>query len=228
MVNRDARAVMDIAHWGSLFSSIARYASVPVGVHLDHSTDKSLIIRAMDYGFTSVMYDGSKLPLEQNIKNLTEIVTLAHKRNIAVEGEVGFVPYDDKGEKLGDFTSPEEASRLLAESSVDWLAVSVGNIHRLTDKKVCIDFSKLVEIEEVCSAPLVIHGASGIIEEDMQKLKSTRVGKVNIGTALRYIFGTMLRKEFTNNQTAFDRLTLFENPIKQVENKAFELIKWLL
>jgi fructose-bisphosphate aldolase, class II len=224
MVNRDCRAVMDIAHWGALFSSIASRASVPVGVHLDHSTDKELIIRAMSSGFTSVMYDGSKLPIEQNIINTIEIVSHASKLNISVEGEVGFVPYDDKGEKLGDFTSPEEANRLHVESDLDWLAISVGNVHRLADSKVAIDFQRLFEIESVCSAPLVIHGASGIFEDDIQRLKSTRVGKVNIGTALRYVFGTSLRKEFDTNQSAFDRLSLFANPIKLVEEKAYELI----
>lgn len=228
MVNRDARDVMDIAHWGALFSSISSRASVPVGVHLDHSTDKELIIRAMESGFTSVMYDGSKLPIAENIANSAEIVTLARKRNIIVEGEIGNVPYDDKGELLGDYTLPEEAKQLHVESGLDWLAVSVGNVHRLTEKKVAIDFERLHAIEGQCSAPLVIHGATGISEEDMQQLKSTRVGKVNIGTALRYAFGTSLRKEFENHPSAFDRLALFKKPIEEVEEKAYELMKALL
>lgn len=228
MVNRDASRVMDIAHWGALLASIAGKASVPVGVHLDHCTDKALILRAMVSGFTSVMYDGSKLPLHLNIANTREIVILAHEQGIFVEGEVGIVPYDDKGEQLGRFTMPEEAQMLFAESGLDWLAVSVGNVHRLTTKKVPIDFETLKAIEAVCSAPLVIHGASGIIEEDIRRLKGTQVGKMNIGTALRTVFGESLRKEILNHPKAFDRLALFKNPIISVEEKAYELISALL
>ncbi len=228
MVNRDASRIMDIAHWGALLASIANQAAVPVGVHLDHCSDKNLIIRAMDNGFTSVMYDGSKLPLNLNILNTREIVIRAHERGICVEGEVGMVPYYDKGEQLGAFTTPDEAQALYEESGVDWLAVSVGNIHRLTATKVPIDFEALKAIELVCSAPLVIHGASGIREADIQHIKNTQVGKINIGTALRRVFGEALRKEISNHPKIFDRLALFKNPVIGVEAKAYELISALL
>jgi len=224
LVNRDARAALDVAHWGALLSSIASQASVPVGVHLDHCEDMPLIIRAIHSGFTSVMYDGSKLTLDENIANSKEIVAQAHARNIFVEGEIGFVPYDDKGEQSDGFTRPEEARRLHLESGLDWIAVSIGNIHRLVTSKAPISFDALAAIESACTAPLVIHGATGISDSDFQRLKRTRVAKVNIGTALRQTFGTSLRKEFEANPSVFDRLALFRNPVKQVEEKAFELI----
>lgn len=227
LVNRDARAALDVTHWGALLSSISRKASVPVGVHLDHCEDKALIVKAMHSGFTSVMYDGSKLTLDENIENSREIVEQAHALNIFVEGEIGFVPYDDKGEQLSGFTVPEEARRLYVESGLDWLAVSVGSIHRLATSKAPIDFDALKAIESICRGPLVIHGASGISTEDFKRLKATRVAKVNIGTVLRHTFGTALRKEFENNPLAFDRLSLFKNPLKQVESVAFELISAL-
>ena len=228
LVNRDACAALDVVHWGALLSSISNSASVPVGVHLDHCEDMELIVRAMHSGFTSVMYDGSKLPIEENIENSKKIVAQAHGLNIFVEGEIGFVPYDDKGEQLDGFTSPEEARRLYVESGLDWLAVSVGSIHRLTSTdKAPIDFDALRGIELVCGAPLVIHGASGISADDIQLLKKTRVAKINVGTVLRQTFGLSLRQEFKNNPLVFDRLSLFKNPIMQVENTALKLISEL-
>lgn len=227
MVNRDAHAFMDLKHWGALLSSIASQATVPVGVHLDHCSDLNLIIRAMHSGFSSVMYDGSKLPLAQNAANTRSIVQLAHELDIAVEGEIGSVPYDDKGEQLGDFTSPGEARQLWRESGLDWLAVSIGNVHRLVNRKVPLDFKLLSEIETVCNIPLVIHGASGILDEDLQRLKKTRVGKVNIGTSLRQAFGETLRQEVINNPQIYDRLTLMKKPTQVAEEKALALISAL-
>lgn len=224
MVNRDARQAMAIKHWGALFSSIAKSAKVPVGVHLDHCTDFDLIQEAIECGFTSVMYDGSKLPLEENIKNCSLVVQYAASRRVAVEGEVGSVPYDDLGEKLGDFTTPEEANRIVEESGLDWLAISVGNIHRLTDRKATIDFQALKAIENATKVPLVIHGASGIGEDDIAQLKKSKVAKVNIGTVLRQVFGQSLRREVLAFPEVFDRITLLKNPMKIYGERAYELI----
>ncbi len=224
MVNHDARMGMDIAHWGALLASIASQASVPVGIHLDHCTDKDLIVRAMQHGFTSVMYDGSKLPLAENIANTREIVQLAHALDLAVEGEVGTVPYDDKGEKLVEMTSPMEAGRLSRESGLDWLAVSVGNVHRLTDRKVPVDFQTLQVIESACDVPLVVHGASGLFEEDIQRLKQTRVAKLNFGTVFRYIIGQTLREEINLHPDEFDRLRLMKRPARLAGEKAYEIL----
>lgn len=227
MVNRDAKGTMDIAHWGALLGSIAKRAVVPVGVHLDHCSDLNLILQAMDSGFTSVMFDGSKMPLEQNVEETRKVVSIARERGICVEGEVGVVPYNDLGDKLGDFTAPEEARALSEAGGADWVAVSVGNVHRLIHRKVPIDFKVLNNISCYCKAPLVIHGASGIAEQDIHKLKASSVGKINIGTAIRYAFGTALRKVVTENPDMFDRLALFDDPIRSVEDTAYNLIRML-
>lgn len=224
MINRSARQAMAIRHWGALLVSIAKTAEVPIGVHLDHCTDLDLVQEAIETGFTSVMYDGSKLPLEENIKHSRMVAEKAAAWDVAVEGEVGSVPYDDLGEKLGDFTTPEEAKRIAEETGLDWLAVSVGNIHRLTDGKAVIDFQALSAIEKATKIPLVIHGASGIGDEDIEKLKKSRVAKVNIGTALRQVFGQSLRREVLSSPEVFDRITLLKNPMKLYEEKAYEMI----
>ena len=224
MVNRDARRVMDIKHWGVLLNSIANQAQVPVGVHLDHCTELKSIQAAIEYGFTSVMYDGSKLPLRENIANTHQVVCLAREKGVAVEGEVGAVPYDDLGETSSEMTLPEEAWQYCQESHVDWLAISVGNIHRLHEGTATLDFSRLADIESLCQTPLVIHGASGISADDMARLKRHHVAKVNIGTVLRRIFGETLRQTVQDNPTVYDRLVLFEKPVQKLEEAAYEII----
>ena len=227
MTNRDAYNEMAVEHWGALLTSIAKSATVPVGVHLDHSNDKELILRAINAGYTSVMYDGSKLPLEENIKNTKEIVRYAHHNDVVVEGEIGYVPYLDKNESEIVFTKPEEAKILAEESGLDLLAVSVGNVHRLTDKKIKIDFSLISRIESVCNVPLVIHGASGITTEDIKELKKHNFGKINIGTVIRQEFGGALREEMAASPNEFDRLKLMKVPREKVYEKALEIIKSL-
>ncbi len=227
MVNRDACQTMEIEHWGALLGSIARSSNLPIGVHLDHCSRKDLILRAMDCGFTSVMYDGSKLPIEENIRNTREIVKVAENKGIFVEGEVGCVPYSDKGETEIQFTLPEEAERLVKESGLHMLAVSVGNVHRLTDKKVKIDFDLLHKIEAVCKVPLVIHGATGIEPQDLEEMKKCRVGKINLGTAIRQEFGAGLREAIQSNPEEFDRLKLMNIARHRVYEKALKLIESL-
>ncbi len=227
MTNRDACNEMDVEHWGALLTSIAKSTAVPVGVHLDHCSDKEVIFRAIHAGYASVMYDGSRLPLIENIRNTRDIVDYAHHNNVMVEGEIGYVPYLDKKETEIVFTEPEEAKQLAEESGVDLLAVSVGNVHRLTDKKVKINFSLVNEIEALCSTPLVIHGASGITSEDIAELKKHNFGKINIGTVIRQEFGSALRQEMASKPDEFDRLKLMRTPREKVYKKALEIINSL-
>lgn len=224
MVNRDARRTLALEHWAALLGSLAERARVPVAVHLDHCSELEDVFRAVDLGFHSVMYDGSKLPLEENIANTKKVAEYAHGRGVAVEAEVGTVPYSDLGETVPEFTLPEEAARMAGESGADWLAVSVGNIHRQTSRATRINFQRLEEIQKVCALPLVLHGASGVLPEDLDRVRSFRVGKVNIGTAIRMAFGESLRASVLENPEAFDRLALMERPCRRMEDKACELI----
>lgn len=224
MLNRDARRDLAIEHWGALLSSMALPATVPVGVHLDHCSDVENVKRAMDSGFSSVMYDGSKFPLEENIKNTAMVAEIAHKKGIFVEGELGAVPYDDMGDGKIQFTSPQEAVAMEKETGLDWLAVSVGNIHRLVGRTAPINFEVLAEVQNACTLPLVIHGSSGITPEDMQRLKKERVGKMNLGTNLRKKFGDTLRQEFADRPEEFDRQKLMQKSIVAVEEAAYEIL----
>lgn len=227
MVNRDASRVMAVEHWGALLGSLANAAAVPVGVHLDHCSETNTVLRAINSGFSSVMYDGSKRPITENLKITGEIVRQAHARQVLVEAELGTVPYSDLGETEIRLTDPEEARRMQQETGVDWLAVSVGNIHRLEMQKVPIRFPVLRKIERSCTLPLVVHGASGIVEQDVLRLKKTQVGKMNFGTVLRKAFGYTLREQMEQYQAEFDRLRLFDKPTAQVEEQAYQIIDML-
>lgn len=223
MINRDARRDLNLNHWSALLRSLANAANVPIGFHLDHCSDLDIVRFAIDVGFTSVMYDGSKLSLAENIYNTRQVCKWAHQKGVQVEAELGTVPYDELGETEIQFTSPEEVEQFCQQTSVDWLAVSVGNVHRLLGRKVNIDFKVLQEIESVCEVPLVIHGASGLQEQNFVPLRHSRVGKINVGTALRRAFGETLRQEVINNPNTYDRQLLFQKPVACVEETAYQI-----
>lgn len=225
MLNSVAIRAMPVKSWGALLTSIVADSKVPVGIHLDHSSDLKTIFEAIDCGFTSVMYDGSNLALDQNIKNTSIVAKYAHAKNVLVEAEIGKIPYIDLGETEIEFSCPKEAAEMAANSGADWLAISVGNVHRLTEKKVRLSMSRLSEIEATCKLPLVIHGASGIDVADIQALKSTNVGKINIGTLLRQEFGKTLRKTIETTANTFDRVELLGPSFEAIENLAYTLMK---
>lgn len=222
MVNRAMADFMPPELCGPMLSGLAERSSARIAVHLDHAWDLSVLERALEGGFSSVMFDGSKKPLEENIKLTARAREIADRYGASLEGEVGTVPYSDLGETDVDMTDAAEAGKFVEETGVDVLAVSVGNIHRLTVPTARIDFSRLREIEEVTSVPLVIHGVSGVPESEIRKLLPTGVVKFNIGTRLRMAFGKRLQNEFEKNPGQFDRLQLMQNVIPAVKNAAME------
>ena len=228
MVNRDARRDLAIEHWGALLNSMAAAAKVPVGAHLDHCNEEDMIRRAINCGFTSVMFDGSKMPFVENLRLTKMLAKEAHAKGVFIEGELGNVPYSDLGKTDVRMTDPAEARMLQEETELDWLAVAVGNIHRLVDRKVPIHFDVLHSIQEQCSLPLVIHGSSGIYDEDMQKLKLEKIGKMNLGTSLRKIFGDTLRAEMNDRPEEFDRQKLMKRSVENVEEAAYKILMSLI
>lgn len=228
MLNKLATKHLPIESWAGLLLPLAQAAKVPVGVHLDHCQDFNVVMRAIKAGFTSVMFDGSQYSIEKNIELTKEIVKIAKCFNIAVEGEIGSVPYDDIPGAAKDITTtPQEAKRFSEESGVDWMAVAVGQVHRLTKRKSRINFEKLKEIEASTDIPLVIHGVSGIHEDDLSKLIDSRVGKMNFGTGLRVAFGKTLKKSIYENPELYDRLILFEKSEEAVTEEAKRILNLL-
>ena len=196
-----------VAILGKMFRLLAEQASVPVVCHIDHALTVEECRQGIEHGFSSVMIDGSQLPLAENIAVTAEVVALARPFGISVEGEVGFVGY--AGGVVSAHTSPSDAGTYARETGVDALAISVGNLHLQTEKQAEIDMAALRAIEAVTTVPLVLHGGSGIPSATRILLaQHSRVKKFNIGTELRMAFGASLRATLAENPQEFDRIKL--------------------
>jgi fructose-bisphosphate aldolase, class II len=197
---------------GAMFRYLAERSDVPIVAHLDHSTDLGECEEAIDAGFSSVMFDGSRLPLAENIRQTRAVVEMAHARGISVEGEIGFVGYDE-GEASAR-TSPAEARAFAEGTGVDAMAVSVGNVHLQEAPRAEIDLDALRAIEAVTSVPLVLHGASGIPYAMRRQLaRGSNVCKFNIGTELRQVFGRALREGLAAQPDRFDRIAILSEVV---------------
>lgn len=230
MSNKDAVLHMPVEVSGSMFREMGDRAKVPVAIHLDHGKDLDLCKRAISAGYTSVMYDGSQLPLDENIKNTAEIVSYAHGKGISVEAEIGAVGYADPTIAYTPvYTKPEEAKTFVEKTGVDALAVAVGTLHRMTAQTAKIQYHLLDEIEEATEIPLVIHGSTGLPDEDLEKLRKYNVGKMNIGTALRMAFGQTMRDFLCENPQEFDRIKAFAPSMaatKKVVKDKYKRLGW--
>ncbi len=200
---------------GKMFRHLAEQASVPVVAHLDHGYALDECREAIESGFTSVMFDGSRKSLSENIDLTGQVVAMAAPYGVSVEGEIGFVGYAAGENSYG--TDPGEAHEFAKASGIDAMAISVGNVHLQQEKATKIDRVALAEIEAGVSIPLVIHGGSGVLVSDRTELaKTSRICKFNIGTELRMAFGTGLRAAVAADPDRFDRVTILKDTIEPV------------
>ncbi len=221
MTNKDCVEHISVDVLAGLLRAMAEKAKVPVCIHLDHAKSEELAIEAIEAGYTSVMYDGSALSIEENIARTRRIVEFAKKYNVSVEGEIGSVAYSDRNFEIPTvYTDPEEASRFARETGVDLMAVSVGTLHRMQSQQAEIQYDRLDAIQAKTTIPLVIHGATGISDRDLSRMIGYNIVKFNIGTALRIEFGKALRKEVLANPEEYDRLKLFKEPMNAVRQMA--------
>lgn len=208
---------------GKMFRYLADQTKTHICCHIDHGYSLKECKEGMDNGFTSVMFDGSKLPLSKNINASLSIVKLAKSYKVSVEGEVGIVGYHNG--KISEGTKVNEAKRFVDESGVDAIAISVGNTHLQTNKIAKIDIKKIIDLQNVINIPLVLHGSSGIGNAMRRKIaKTTNVAKFNIGTELRLIFGNTLRANILQNKDVFDRLKILKPTIKEIKKVAMKVI----
>jgi fructose-bisphosphate aldolase class II len=194
---------------GKMFRHLAESATVPVVAHLDHGYTYEECKKALDSGFTSLMFDGSRKPLQQNIDETAAIAQLAHAAGISCEGEIGFVGYSGGENSAG--TDPAEAAQFARDTGVDAMAISVGNVHLQQDKQGGLDEVRIRAIEAVTEVPLVIHGGSGVPIAQRTKLaQGSKICKFNIGTELRMAFGKALREAVTSDPERFDRVMILK------------------
>ena len=218
------RAYTPVPILGKMFRYLAEQTKVPICCHIDHGYSLKECKEGIDNGFTSVMYDGSKLPLSENIKNTAKIAKLTKSYNVSLEGEVGIVGFH-KG-NISEGTNLIEAKNFANESGVDAMAISVGNTHLQINKIAKIDINKIINIQNTTNIPLVLHGSSGITYRMRRKIASnTNVAKFNIGTELRIVAGNSLRENINSNRKIFDRLELIKPTIIKIKNQTKKIIK---
>ena len=218
------RAHIPIPILGKMFRYLSEQTKTPICCHIDHGYTIKECKEGMDCGFTSVMYDGSKLSLKENIKNTYKIAKLANSYKISLEGEVGIVGYHNG--QISEGTNLLEAKKFASESGVDAMAISVGNTHLKTNKNTVINLNKIKEIQKITNIPLVLHGSSGIPYKIRKKIAfETNVAKLNIGTELRMVAGKSLRESINSNKKNFDRLQIVKPTIIKIKNQTKKIIK---
>ncbi len=170
---------------GPLMVAAAEEASVPVAVHLDHGKTPCCIEQALEIGFTSVMFDGSHLPVEENIKITKGIVEIAKQYGAAVEAEIGCVGGSEDGSEdiAINCTSPEQAKHFAEETQVDALAIAIGNAHGNYKEEPKLRFDILEKVHGLVETPLVLHGGTGINKDDFIRCHQNGIKKINIATA---------------------------------------------
>ncbi|RPI02615.1 MAG: ketose 1,6-bisphosphate aldolase [Calditrichaeota bacterium] len=172
-----------------IIRDMALRAHVPIALHLDHGVSQATVWRSLRNGFTSVMFDGSKLPFENNIAETRSIVELCHPLGVTVEAELGAVGGDEGGglESQADpslFTDPAMAKEFVDKTGVDALAVAIGNSHGKYKGEPKLDFARLQHINELCGIPLVLHGGSGISATDFKHAIRLGIAKINFYTGM--------------------------------------------
>lgn len=187
---------VEVAYFGSaavpvaIAREVGADLDIDVAIHLDHGDSETSVMRAIRGGFSSVMFDGSSLSIDENVAQTARVVEIAHKVGVTVEGEVGTIGMTDEfGAKLENahLSDPDWAERL-ANTGIDCLAVAIGNAHGFYEGVPELRFDLVEEIRERISIPMVLHGGTGIPRDQVQRAISLGVAKMNVGTALRYAF----------------------------------------
>lgn len=204
-----ARRAIPVAVWGAIFRTLGEGAAIDVVAHLDHGASAEECFEALDHGFTSVMFDGSRLPLAENIRQTARVIDRAARFGASTEAEIGFVGYDAGAASRG--TDPSEAASFYENAPTDCLAVSVGNVHLQQSAEQKLDFERLRALNAALDCPLVLHGGSGTKEPDRRRaISAHRVRKINLGTQMRQVHGQALRETLARDPALFDRIKIQE------------------
>ena len=191
---------------------MAEKVSIPVALHLDHGTDYYQNIKCLRAGFTSLMYDGSKLSFDENVKMTKKVVEMAHACDIPVEAELGQIgkmgDSDEPGvalEKVKEnMAVPEEAVKFVELTEIDFLAAAVGTIHGCRTPIAKLDIPRIERIRELTGVPLVLHGASGADDDEVRKGIAAGICKINIDTRIRLYFVKKMREVLGKNPEEID------------------------
>jgi len=188
-----------VAYHGSLAPialatmSIARSIPVPTLVHLDHADDVDLVREAVNLGVQSVMFDASTLPYDENVALTKQVAEYCHANGVLVEAELGEVGGKDGVHAPGARTDPHDARRFVEQTGIDWLAVAVGTSHAMTTREASVDGDLIRRIASAVEKPLVLHGSSGLPDQQLELAVQAGMTKVNISTHLNALFSGAVR-----------------------------------
>lgn len=184
--------------------AIAEFSSTYVSVHLDHAESEELVREALDLGFDSIMFDGSKLAYEENVSASARVAELCRSYSATLEVEIGEVGGKDGVHAPGVRTNPLVAKQFAEATGADLLAVAVGSSHAMTTRDATLDFDLISEIAGEVGIPLVLHGSSGVSDQDLQKAVKAGMRKINIATHLNNVFTHEIRESLEQNPKLVD------------------------
>ncbi|NLJ89419.1 MAG: class II fructose-bisphosphate aldolase [Clostridiales bacterium] len=196
----------ELSTYYALVKAEAKKASVPVALHLDHGNSFDLVVKAIREGYTSVMIDGSSKSFEENIELTKRVVEVARPNNIPVEAELGKIggKEDDLEVKDGNYTDPKEAKEFVERTGISSLAVAIGTAHGIYSQTPVLDKERVSAIRVLVDIPLVLHGGSGLSDEDVRECIQRGICKVNFATELRIAYTDGMKEVFRENPEAFD------------------------
>jgi tagatose bisphosphate family class II aldolase len=207
----------------AIAKTAAKNYNIPLSLHLDHCEELEIIYKCIDLGYTSVMIDGSKLPLDKNIELVKKVVDYAHKKNVQVEAELGRVGGTEDDLTVSEYeaylTDPDMAVEYVKKTEIDSLAIAIGTAHGMYKGIPKIDFDRLKTIRKLINIPLVLHGASDVPDDMIRRAVHLGINKINIATDLKNAFSSALREFFKQNPNETDPRKYFmlaKNAVKEV------------
>ena len=206
-----------LAEYADMMLGMARRARVPVALHFDHGFTPELVEEAVALGFTSVMYDCSMLPFEENACRTREMAKRAHRAGCSLEAEIGHVGSNGCAEEAiaqTVYTQPDEALRFAEETGCDALAVAIGTAHGVYAKAPRLDFDCLARIAAACETPLVLHGGSGLSDDDFRACVAGGISKINIFTHNNLAAARAAAKHFGPNTGAFELMPFITETVR--------------
>lgn len=199
--------------------------TIPVCLHIDHGTSFEICKKAIDAGFTSVMIDASKYSLEENIKITKLVVEYAKNYNVTVEAEIGHIGKSEN-DTLNEvfYASVDDVKRLVHETNIDLVAPALGSIHGMYKGEPKLDFDKMKEISNLVKIPLVLHGGTGIYDEQIKTAINCGVAKININTELQIAWSKSVRNFINSNIDEYDPRKIISSGKKAIQDKIREKI----
>ncbi|ACL70551.1 class II fructose-1,6-bisphosphate aldolase [Halothermothrix orenii] len=191
-----------------MVEAATKNTTIPVALHLDHGSSFEVVMKCIRHGYSSVMIDGSHYPFEENVRLVKKVVEAAHSVGVSVEAELGKIGGTEDNvsvdEKDATYTDPDEAVEFVERTGVDALAIAIGTAHGVYKGKPELDFDRLTDIKSKLDMPLVLHGASGVPTEDVEKAVKLGINKVNVNTDFQQAFTERIKEIFDEKPDLYD------------------------